>query len=95
MARLSQEQINAAIQTLTGWEFKDNAISKLFRFPEFMAGIEFVNRVAALAEAADHHPDIHINYTRVTFICSTHTDGGVSEKDVKLAGEIEKAFAAR
>ena len=95
MAKLSQQQITAALGSLPGWEFKDNAISKLFRFPEFMDGIKFINQVAPLAEAADHHPDIHVNYTRVTFICSTHTDGGVTDKDIKLAGEIEKAFAAR
>jgi 4a-hydroxytetrahydrobiopterin dehydratase len=95
MAKLSEEQITGALKSLAGWEFKDNAISKLFRFGEFLEGIDFVNRVAPIAEAADHHPDIHINYTRVTFVCSTHSDGGVTDKDIKLAGEIEKAFAAR
>jgi 4a-hydroxytetrahydrobiopterin dehydratase len=95
MAKLSSERINQELKSLSGWEFKDNAISKLFRFKEFMNGIGFVNRVAPIAEAADHHPDIHINYTRVTFVCSTHTDGGVTEKDIKLAYQIEEAFAAR
>ncbi|HEY2107950.1 MAG TPA: 4a-hydroxytetrahydrobiopterin dehydratase [Candidatus Binataceae bacterium] len=95
MAKLNPEKIEQELKSLPGWEFKDNAISKLFRFNEFMEGIAFVNQVAPIAEAADHHPDIHINYTRVTFVCSTHTDGGVTEKDIKLAREIEKAFAAR
>src|SRR5215469_9229101 len=95
MAKLSQDRINQELKSLQGWEFKDNAISKLFRFKEFLEGIDFVNRVAPIAEAADHHPDIHINYTRVTFVCSTHTDGGVTEKDVKLAHDIEQAFAER
>ncbi|HKD69023.1 MAG TPA: 4a-hydroxytetrahydrobiopterin dehydratase [Candidatus Binataceae bacterium] len=95
MAKLSQDRINQELKSLQGWEFKDNAISKLFRFKEFLEGIDFVNRVAPIAEAADHHPDIHINYTRVTFVCSTHTDGGVTEKDVKLAHDIEQAFAGR
>jgi 4a-hydroxytetrahydrobiopterin dehydratase len=94
MAKLSQEQITSALAALPGWEFRDDSISKLFRFPEFMDGIKFINRVAGLAEAADHHPDIHVSYTRVRFVCSTHTDGGVTDKDIKLAGEIEKAFAA-
>jgi 4a-hydroxytetrahydrobiopterin dehydratase len=95
MAKLSPDVIDRELKSLPGWEFKDNAISKLFRFKEFLEGIDCVNRVAQLAEAADHHPDIHINYTRVTFVCSTHTDGGVTEKDIKLAREIEQAFAAR
>ena len=85
MPKLSQEQINQQLQSLPGWQSKDNAISKLYRFKEFMDGIDFVNRIARIAEAADHHPDILINYTRVTFTCSTHTDGGVTEKDLKLA----------
>jgi 4a-hydroxytetrahydrobiopterin dehydratase len=95
MPKLSPERVNQELKSLAGWEFKDNAISKMFRFKEFLDGIDFVNRVAQIAEAGDHHPDIHINYTRVTFVCSTHTDGGVTEKDAKLAHQIEEAFAAR
>jgi 4a-hydroxytetrahydrobiopterin dehydratase len=93
MAKLSPDAIKQQLQSLSGWEFKDNAISKLFRFDEFLEGIEFVNRVARIAEAADHHPDIQINYTRVTCACSTHSDGGVTEKDFKLARQIEEEFA--
>jgi 4a-hydroxytetrahydrobiopterin dehydratase len=94
MAKLSSDQIAQGLKSLPGWEFKDNSIAKLYRFKEFLDGIEFINQVARMAEAADHHPDIHVNYTRVTFVCSTHSDGGVSEKDLKLAGEIEQANAA-
>lgn len=93
MAKLSPDAIRQQLQSLSGWELKDNAISKLFRFDEFLEGIEFVNRVARIAEAADHHPDIQINYTRVTCACSTHSDGGVTEKDLKLARQIEEEFA--
>ena len=92
MPSLSQDRIAEQLKSLPGWEYKDNAISKLFRFKEFMDGIEFVNRIAGVAEAADHHPDIAINYTRVRFSCSTHSEGGVTDKDFKLAAEIEKAF---
>ncbi len=60
-----------------------------------MDGISFVQRVAEMAEEADHHPDMHINYTRVTFVCSTHSEGGVTEKDIKLARRIEQAFASQ
>ncbi len=92
MAKLGADRIQDELKALPGWEYKDNAIGKLFRFKEFMDGIRFVNRVAEMAEAADHHPDILINYTRVTFKCSTHTDGGVTEKDIRLAKQIETAF---
>ncbi|HLK86988.1 MAG TPA: 4a-hydroxytetrahydrobiopterin dehydratase [Candidatus Binataceae bacterium] len=95
MAKLEKPEIERRLHQLPGWEYRDNAIAKLYRFGEFMDGIEFLNKVAALAEAADHHPDVRINYTRVTFSCATHDQGGVTEKDFKLAAQIEDAFKAR
>jgi 4a-hydroxytetrahydrobiopterin dehydratase len=95
MPKLSEAQISNELKSLPGWEYQDNSLRKLFRFKEFMDGIRFIGRVAEMAEAADHHPDIHVNYTRVTFICSTHSDGGVTDKDVRLAREIEQAFASQ
>ncbi len=92
MAKLSADEIAQKLKALPGWESKDNAISKMFKFKEFLHGIEFVQKVAEIAEGADHHPDITINYTRVTFSCSTHDAGGVTEKDIKLAENIEIAF---
>jgi 4a-hydroxytetrahydrobiopterin dehydratase len=93
MAKLTDAQIGQELSSLPGWECRDNALRKLFRFKEFMDGIHFIDRVAVMAEAADHHPDMQINYTRVTFICSTHSEGGVTEKDARLARQIEQAFA--
>jgi 4a-hydroxytetrahydrobiopterin dehydratase len=95
MPKLSEAQIGEELKALPGWEYRDNSLSKLFRFNEFMDGIRFIGRIAEIAEAADHHPDMHINYTRVTFICSTHSDGGVTDKDVRLARQIEQAFASQ
>jgi 4a-hydroxytetrahydrobiopterin dehydratase len=94
MAKLTPDEIAAKIKTLAGWQFKDNAISKKFQFKSFMDGIHFIGRVAEMAEKADHHPDMLVNYTRVTFTCSTHDQGGVTEKDFALATEIERAFNA-
>jgi 4a-hydroxytetrahydrobiopterin dehydratase len=95
MPKLSEAQVSNELKSLPGWEYQDNSLRKLFRFKEFMEGIRFIGRVAEMAEAADHHPDMHINYTRVTFICSTHSDGGVTDKDARLAREIEQAFASQ
>jgi len=95
MAKLSEDQIAEKLKALPGWEYKNSAISKMFKFKEFLHGIEFVQKVAEIAEAADHHPDISINYTRVTFSCSTHDAGGVTDKDFKLAQNIEIAFKDR
>ncbi|MFI5353532.1 MAG: 4a-hydroxytetrahydrobiopterin dehydratase [Candidatus Binatales bacterium] len=92
MAKLSAAQIGKKLKSLPGWEYKSPAISKLLRFKEFMDGIKFVNRIARIAEAADHHPHITINYTRIRFSCTTHSEGGVTEKDLKLAAKIEQAF---
>ena len=91
MAKLTSREVAERLKGLPGWEPRENAIAKRFRFKEFMDGIRFVNRVAEIAEAADHHPDILINYTRITFTCSTHSEGGVTEKDFKLARQIEDA----
>lgn len=91
MAKLKAEEITEKLKTLPGWELRENAIAKRFRFKEFMDGIGFVNRIAEIAEAADHHPDILIAYTRVTFTCSTHSEGGVTDKDLTLARQIEDA----
>ncbi len=92
MAKLTAKQIAERLESLPGWEYKSHAISKLLRFREFMDGIKFVNRIARIAEAADHHPDITINYTRIRFSCTTHSEGGVTEKDLALAAKIDQAF---
>ncbi|HXN86777.1 MAG TPA: 4a-hydroxytetrahydrobiopterin dehydratase [Candidatus Binataceae bacterium] len=94
MAKLSPQQISEKLKSLAGWEHKGDTIAKLYKFKEFMDGIHFINGVAKIAEKMDHHPDIAINYTRITFSCSTHDQGGITEKDFKLAGEIESAFKA-
>lgn len=94
MPQLSEAEISARLKALPGWTYGNDAISKQYRFKDFMATIGFINRIAPLADAADHHPDILINYSRVTFSCSTHSEGGVTEKDFALAGQIEREFAA-
>ncbi len=91
MAKLSDAQVTENLKALPGWERQGDSIRKMYRFKGFMDAIGFVNRVAEKAEAADHHPDITINYTRVTMSCSTHSEGGITEKDFRLAREIERA----
>jgi 4a-hydroxytetrahydrobiopterin dehydratase len=94
MGTLNSAQISEGLKNLPGWEYKDNALQKRFRFKEFMDGIRFVGRVAEIAERMDHHPDITINYTRITFSCTTHSEHAVTERDLRLATEIENAFKA-
>ncbi|HUY26409.1 MAG TPA: 4a-hydroxytetrahydrobiopterin dehydratase [Candidatus Binataceae bacterium] len=92
MATLDAGQIAAKLKGLPGWKHRDDAIRKQYEFKEFMDAIDFVGRIAKLAETADHHPDMLINYTRVTFTCATHSAGGVTEKDFQLATKIEAAY---
>jgi 4a-hydroxytetrahydrobiopterin dehydratase len=90
MAKLTTEAVQVALKKLSGWNLKDEAICKQYTWPSFPDAIKFVNQVADLAEQADHHPDILINYRRVTLTLSTHSEGGITQKDFDLAGQIEK-----
>ena len=69
-----------------GWTEVENALEREFRFGDFRAAIDFVIRVAELAEEMNHHPDIAISYTRVTLRWWTHTAGGITDLDRELAG---------
>jgi 4a-hydroxytetrahydrobiopterin dehydratase len=89
MAKLSETELTVFLDEREGWASLSNAIRRDFTFPGFLQAIAFVNRVADLAEAAGHHPDIEIHYNRVSLSLSTHDAGGVTEKDVALAAEID------
>ncbi len=78
---------------LPGWSRRGDAITKTFQFRDFLTGINFVPAVAKAADAADHHPDIDIRYTKVTCTLSTHSAGGITQKDLDMARAIEKAQA--
>jgi 4a-hydroxytetrahydrobiopterin dehydratase len=89
--RLSDISIQRELGTLPGWSRRGDVITKTFQFREFLTGIDFVNAVAKAADAADHHPDIDIRFTKVTFSLSTHSAGGITQKDLDLAKKIERA----
>ena len=90
MAKLTDAEIAAGLAKLPGWAREGDAIVKRYTFKKFAEGIRFVDRIAVAADAADHHPDIDIRYTTVTMSLSTHSEGGVTAKDVRMAGEIER-----
>lgn len=89
--RLSKEEITEGMKKLSGWILKGDAIEKQYTLGSFPEAIGFVNRVADLAEAVDHHPDILINYKRVKMTLTTHSEGGLTQKDLDLARKIEGA----
>jgi 4a-hydroxytetrahydrobiopterin dehydratase len=88
-SRLSDLEIQRALGALPGWARRGDALVKTHQFATFAEGIAFVGRIAAIAEAMDHHPDIDIRYTKITTSLSTHSAGGITELDLKLAEGIE------
>jgi 4a-hydroxytetrahydrobiopterin dehydratase len=88
---LSHEEIHQALgsEALFGWRYDRGEIFKNYKFAAFMEAIAFINRVAERAEAANHHPDLENHYNRVRVALHTWTENGVTERDVKLAREIE------
>jgi 4a-hydroxytetrahydrobiopterin dehydratase len=93
--KLNRESIAGWLATRPGWRRKSNALVKEFQLPSFRDSIVFVNRVATLADDADHHPDIDIRYDRVTLTLSTHSARGITDKDLKLAEQVDFATSTR
>jgi len=88
---LSQEEIDRALSNeLPHWTQEGDAIRRSVKAPSFMDGIRLVERVAEVAEDLDHHPDIDIRWTTVTFRLSTHAVGGLTSRDLRLAGDIDR-----
>ena len=85
---LSKTELNEALCQIPEWRFAENAIERWFEFPTFAEAVAFVDRVAVLADALDHHPDIDIRYRRVRLTLSTHSAGGLTELDISAAKQI-------
>ncbi|BBZ29907.1 putative pterin-4-alpha-carbinolamine dehydratase [Mycolicibacterium madagascariense] len=90
MAVLSDDEVDAALSGLNGWKRADGALRRSIDFPEFLAGIDAVRRVAEHAEREDHHPDIDIRWRTVTFALVTHSEGGITDRDVAMARDIDR-----
>jgi len=89
MAKLEEGERQLLMRDLEGWTFLRDAIHKDFTFQGFRGAIAFVDRIAELATAAGHHPDLEIHYNRVVVSLTTHDDGGVTEADISLAARID------
>ncbi len=88
---LSDIEIQRDLGSLQGWSRKGDVLTRTYQFRNFAQSLDFVNRVATLAESANHHPDIDIRYSKVTLTLSTHDAGGITSNDVNLAREIDRA----
>jgi 4a-hydroxytetrahydrobiopterin dehydratase len=76
------------------WQERDGALERTFELPSFAAAIDFVNRIAEVADGENHHPDLTISYRKVTVRWTTHSAGGITDRDRRLAGTTDDLFAA-
>jgi 4a-hydroxytetrahydrobiopterin dehydratase len=91
--KLSTEEISIRLQALPGWTCADGALQRQFTFASFPDAIAYVTRLAFDAEAADHHPDLLVSYRKVTVTWSTHSAGGITEKDYAGARQSDMVAA--
>ncbi len=89
MAEFTPEQIKATLPTVKDWRKQSVTITRTYQFKDFLAAMEFVNRVARAAESANHHPDIDIRWNKVSLTLATHSEGGLTQKDFDLAQKID------
>lgn len=87
---LTDAEIQEALQKLSGWKKNGNTIERTFEFVNFVAAMDFVSQIAEAAEAVNHHPDINISYNKVTLVLVSHDSGGVTQRDVRMAGKINE-----
>lgn len=94
MATLTADQVQEKLKSLPNWKLADGEIVRQAEFKDFQTAMNFVNQVAAKAEAAGHHPDIDIRYNKVRLALVSHDAGGITQRDFDLAAAIEGAFRA-
>ena len=89
MPTLPEADVRGALDSLPGWSLEGGAVVKQYSLASFPAAIDFVTAVAALAEEANHHPDLDIRYDKVRVALVTHSAGGITAKDLDMAHRIE------
>lgn len=86
---LTDTQVSEALQHLPEWHQEETNLIRTVEFDSFPQAIQAVNRIAEIAESENHHPDIDIRWRKLILSCSTHSEGGITAKDVSLAEEID------
>ncbi len=92
---LAPAELQRFLAAHPSWQLEGQVLARTYEFKAFLEGVAFVQRVAELAEAQDHHPDIDIRWRKVTLRLTTHDVGGLSFRDPKLAAECDRAFDVR
>lgn len=91
--RLAKAEILEALATLPAWRMAATGIEREFHLKSFVDAIGWVNQIAEIAEARQHHPDLDIRYDRVRVFLTTHDAGGITERDIELARAMETLYA--
>lgn len=89
MTLLDDQTIRTRLDGIEGWTRDGDVIRKTYTLDSFPEAIAFVNRIAEVAQKADHHPDIDIRFDRVACALSTHSEGGLTNRDFDLARTID------
>jgi 4a-hydroxytetrahydrobiopterin dehydratase len=90
MAVMDESGIISKLRSLNGWSYSGSQIEKEYKLKDFISALDFINRIGKDAEALNHHPDILLHsYNKVKISISTHSEGGVTDKDFYLAKKIE------
>ncbi len=92
---LTGSEVRDGVAALAGWELRDGVLRKQYAFRTFLRAMAFVNSVAYLSEGAGHHPDITINYNKVTLRLITHSEKALTDRDFELAGAIDEKLASK
>ncbi len=88
--KLRDDEIGDRLRSLRGWEIKQGKLTKAFTFDDFMGAVRFVDRLAPVAEAEGHHPDLQVGWGRLVVELTSHDAGGLTAKDFNLASLIDK-----
>ena len=89
--KVTDQEIGQALADLPGWKHEGKVLTKLYELGGFKSAMAFASTVGELAERADHHPDINIQFKKVTLTLTSHDAGGVTDRDLRLARQIEAA----
>ena len=92
MSKLSEQDILNELTRLDGWEFKDNALRKTLTFDSYMDSIDFINRLAEIAEENNHHPDMVVGWCKIDIAFTSHDQGGVTTACIDMAKKTESVL---
>ena len=95
MKTLSTEELDTLLAAHPAWALSEGKLLRDWTFESFLKAMEFVNEVAAIAEAADHHPDFSIRYNRVQLALESHDAGGITGRDARMVARLDEEFPAK